>query len=54
MREIELLSHPILQIYLPLRVVQDVLNTDIVSVSHQLAGRERDPSLWLPRDFKMC
>lgn len=41
MREIELLSHPILPIYLPVRLVQDVLNTDIVSVSHQVAGRER-------------
>lgn len=45
MREIELLSHPILPIYLPAHLVQDVLNMNIVSVSHQSAGRERDPSL---------
>lgn len=34
MKEIELLSHPILPIYLPVRLVQDVLNMNVVSVSH--------------------
>lgn len=54
MREIELLSHSILPIYLPVRLDQDILNTDVVSVSHQVAGRQKDSSLWLPKKVKMC
>lgn len=52
MREIKLLSHPLLPIYLPVCLAQDVPNAGRASNSHQVAGREYRCSLLLPVQLK--
>lgn len=52
MREIKLLSHPLLPIYLPVCLAQDVPNAGRASNSHQVAGTEYRCSLLLPVQLK--
>lgn len=53
MREIKLLSHLLLPIYLPVHLAQDVPNADRAFNSHQVAGREYRCSPWLPDQLKL-